>query len=517
MKKKYGILFLLVLVYLINGICSINAISVTFDEGAHFSYGIRILKGRPARVDPENDNSKMPISALNALPRAVEQLFSKNLKKDDGGVSDIVKGRYLTLLFSVLIIILVFVWSRDLYGINAGLFSAFLFVCCPNNMANAILVTTDTYSVFFLLATMYFLWRYANSRAMKDFIFFTIFLAFSQLVKQSLFHLYVLAPVCLLVYALVMREKIKGWALLKKIVITAMVSLLIINAGFLFYDMTVPVGNYHFRSNLFLKVQQLLPGGLPIPFSRAFTEGLDLAKYYDDLGGGLPNSSMSNVTVLGQSFTGSGIWYYYLVSIFFKTPITFLILLVWAVSIKIKKESFNQFIKNEFFLTAPILYFLILLSFFYKSQAGIRHIIFIYPLIFIFCGIIIKYARGKKDKGLLLILGLLLLMSVGQYFNNYHPYTNEFIGHKKNAYQYVGAGNINLGQAGYFIQDYLKEHPEVRYAPKEPKAGKFIISVDNYLDTWNTGEYQWLRKLKPVADVHYSYLLFEVQSKDIDP
>ena len=108
-------------------------------------------------------------------------------------------------------------------------------------------------------------------------------------------------------------------------------------------------------------------------------------------------------------------------------------------------------------------------------------------------------------------------MSVGQYFNNYYPYTNEFIGHKKNAYRYVGACNINLGQAGYFINDYLKEHPDVKYAPEKPAAGKFILNVDNYLDTWNTGKYEWIRKLKPVAEVHYSYLLFDVQAKDIKP
>jgi len=516
-KKNKLILFLLVLVYLINGICSINAISVTFDEGAHFSYGIRILKGQPARVNQENDNSKMPISALNALPRAVEQVFSKNLVKEDGGVSDITKGRYLTLLFSVLIILLVFMWSRDLYGNNAGLFSAFLFVCCPNNIANAILVTTDTYSVFCLLATMYFLWRFCNSKSLKDFIFFAAFLGFSQIVKQSLFHLYVLAPVCIVIFAVVRREKVKLKKLLLNFCIAAFISLFIINAGFLFYDLFVPLGNYHFKSNLFSKVQQAFPAGLPMPFSRAFVEGLDLAKFYDDLGGGYANSSMSNVTMLGLSFTGTGVWYYYFVSIFFKTPISYLILLAWAAGIAIKKINFRLFIKNEFFLIAPIIYFLILLSFFYKSQSGIRHIIFIYPLIFIFCGIIFKYAKGKKDKLLLLILSLLLVMSVGQYFNNYYPYTNEFIGHKKNAYRYVGACNINLGQAGYFINDYLKEHPDVKYAPEKPAAGKFILNVDNYLDTWNTGKYEWIRKLKPVAEVHYSYLLFDVQAKDIKP
>ena len=137
MNKKYLLLFLMIILYLANGISSLNVISITSDEGSHLSYGIRILKGNPERVNPEQDNSKMPISALNAIPRGMEQVFSKNLKKSDYGERDTINGRYMTLLFSVMTILLVFVWSKQLYGINAGLFSTFIMVLCPNNIANA--------------------------------------------------------------------------------------------------------------------------------------------------------------------------------------------------------------------------------------------------------------------------------------------------------------------------------------------------------------------------------------------
>lgn len=511
MKKHYTILSLLVLLYLINGICSINALSVTFDEGAHFSYGIRVLKGQPARVNPENDNSKMPVSALNAIPRAVEQVFDKELKRDDNGVHDITRGRYITLFFSVGIILLVFAWSRRLYGVNAGLFSAFLFICCPNNMASAVLVTTDSYSVLFLLATMFFLWKYCNSKSTKDLICFAVLLALSQLVKQSLFHLYVLAPCCGLVYALAGKEKISMQLLFRNLLIIITASWLIINIGFLFYATNMSLGNYHFRSGLFLDVQNALPHNLPVLLPKPFIEGLDLAKYYDNLGGGLPGSSMCNVTILGHSATGSAFWYYYFVTIFFKTPIAYFILAGWAFFLRVSKETFRSFIKNEFFLLAPILYFLVLLSFFYKSQGGIRHIIFIYPLLFIFSGIIIKYFQPKKDMLMIVLLSLFLLFSVAKYFNNYYPYTNEFIAAKKHAYRYVGAGNLNFGQARYFLEDYLHTHPAVQLAPEEPHTGQFILSIDDYLDVWNTGNYVWLRKLTPTDHVFHSYLLFEVR------
>ena len=514
-KKHTIILSLLIVLYLINGICSINTLSVTADEGSHLAFGIKMLKGDPSRTNPEKDNSKMPVSLLNALPRAAEQFFNKDLSKNDNGISDTIKGRYSTLFFSVLIILLVFQWSRKLYGVNAGLFSAFLFVCCPNNMANAVLVTTDTYSVFFLLATMYFLWKYCNSKSNKDFIWFALMLGLSQLVKQSLFHLYVLAPLCFLLYTTALKEKIAWRRLFRNLLIAVTISWIIINAGFIFWHMNNRLGDYHFMSSLFQNIQQALPGWLPVPLSGSFLSGLDQAKYYDQLGGGFANSSFANVTILGKSSTGGSFWYYYFVSLFFKTPISYLVLTGWAKYILFMNMRFRNFMRNEFFLFAPIVYYLLLMSFMYKTQCGIRHIIFVYPLLFIFCGLVFKQAKEKRSQIFILILSLWLLMSVGQYFNNYYPYTNEFIGHKENAYKYVGASNLNFTQAEYLVDDWLQKHPDVKRAPETPQAGKFVLVIDSYLDIWNTGKYAWLRKLKPVGQVAYSYLLFEVADKDI--
>lgn len=476
-----------------------------------------MLKGNPSRVNPEKDNSKMPVSVLNALPRAIEQYFNPKLVKNDNGVSDILMGRYITLFFSLLIILLVFTWSRELYGINAGLFSAFLFVCCPNNIANAVLVTTDTYSVFFLLATMFFLWRYCNSKQHRDFVLMAVMLALSQLVKQSLFHLYILVPLCIVIFSVVNKEKIQFVSTVKKLFIVVGMSWLVINLGFLFWHWYKPLHAYTFMSNLFRNVQLILPGWLPVPLSESFITGLDQAKFYDQLGGGFSQSSFANVTIMGHSSTGGSFWYYYFVSIFFKTPIAYFIIIGWATYLLVVKSSFKSFINNQFFLLAPIFYFLLLMSFLYKTQCGIRHIIFIYPLLFIYCGYVVNKFTSIQNRLALIGLSIWLLISVGGYFNNYYPYTNEFIGRKENAWKYVGSANLNFTQAEWLLDDYLHHHPEINRAPETAQVGKFVLSVDNYLDVWNTGKYKWLRKITPIGEVHYSYLLFDVKQKDIEP
>src|SRR5580704_7803104 len=97
-QRGTWILTLILVLYLLNGIICIGHLSITSDEGSFISYAIRLLKGKPERIYPVSDNSKMPISVLNVIPRGIEQLRFPQTKKSDYGYSDIIHGRYITLL-----------------------------------------------------------------------------------------------------------------------------------------------------------------------------------------------------------------------------------------------------------------------------------------------------------------------------------------------------------------------------------------------------------------------------------
>ena len=66
----------------------------------------------------------------------------------------------------------------------------------------------------------------------------------------------------------------------------------------------MPLGEYRFMSELFSGLQNVLPAWLPLPFPRPFVEGLDMAKYYDQVGGGIDHvSSFGKPTILGEART----------------------------------------------------------------------------------------------------------------------------------------------------------------------------------------------------------------------
>ena len=191
-KHRPASVFLIIIIvfYLVNGIFYLRAQSLTSDESSFLDYAARLVKGHPERIHPQADNSKMPIAVLNLLPRVVEQVLHPGLKKYDNGASDVFNGRYITLFVSVFTILLVYRWSKELYGETAALFSAFLISFCPNMIASAGLVTTDSYSMLFLTITMYNLWKFCRAPSYRYFILFSLCVGLSQLTKQSLFHLY---------------------------------------------------------------------------------------------------------------------------------------------------------------------------------------------------------------------------------------------------------------------------------------------------------------------------------------
>jgi len=121
---KYHALLRTVLfaVFLLNGIFYIPCQSITADEGDHYNYAVRFVKGHPEKIRPFDDASAMPVSAINTAPRVAQQLLHPHLHRNDFGTSDIVNGRYLTLLISLFIGFYVYRWSKDLYGKRAALF-----------------------------------------------------------------------------------------------------------------------------------------------------------------------------------------------------------------------------------------------------------------------------------------------------------------------------------------------------------------------------------------------------------
>src|SRR5436190_5587336 len=176
----------------------INRLSLTYDEPLFAAYGMTILKFQ-GKKDIQQFDTKLPVTVLNILPRAVEQIFNPGLKKAGEEVDkDIIKGRYISLLVTVLLGLIIYRWSAELYNKKVAVFSLLFFLLCPDILAHGIFVSTDIYAALFLTATFYFLWKYRQSNHVRYFILFSLSAALAQISKFSMLHLFILFPLLLL-------------------------------------------------------------------------------------------------------------------------------------------------------------------------------------------------------------------------------------------------------------------------------------------------------------------------------
>ena len=503
-------------VYLINGFIAIPKNSVTYDEMDHWSYGKRILKLQPEKVYPYDDGSAMPISGLNALPRAIEQLLTPGLLKTDGGFSDIMHGRYVTLIICLLTGFFIYRWSKELFGENAAIFSLFLFVFCPNLNGHGILLTTDAFTALFTISTFYFFWKFSNQSGWKYFILFSLSLAVAQLVKYTMLHLFILLAAISVLQLIKRKTLISNWKInLKRLAVLSTIILIVINTGYFFNNTGRSLSTIETRSSTFTNLKSSVISNIPIPLPGPYIEGLDLTMHMNELGAGNPNVSGVNY-LLGEKRSGTGFWNYYLVSFFFKTPVSVLLILLSAIVFLFIRKRKEGHPSTMIFLLGIATYFLILLGLQVNSQVGLRHVILIYPLLYVLAGSVWSFSFFQnKLKYIIPPIAVYVVATFYFYFPNLISYTNEFITDKKTAYKTFADSNLDFGQGWFTIEQYLKKHPDVKLASEEPAAGKFAVGINDFLDLNRTGKYAWLSKFKPDSHIRHCFLLFTIRPEDL--
>lgn len=420
------------LLYFALGINSINRWTITWDEGDHFSYALRSLQGHPEKVIPFEDGSCMPVSMINALPRGVEQVVKPSVK-NDGGVQDITRGRYMTLAAGFLILILIYAWLSRIATQNAAVIGFALAALCPNIISQSSLVTTDAYAALFFPATLFFLHQWFNKPTMKNFIFFAVVFAFGFLVKQSLI---ILVPVCLAIMIIqFVRSKQAGRSLLLFALFCA-INIVVLNIGFQFnYAGVLGLKSALFQSlNKSFLFDNVIAKILPTPF----LQGIDEVMYMD----GLPTGDTRNLPYIffngDYVLTKTAAKQFFFQTFIFKTPVVFLIGWIMCIIACIKSKRSTALLYISLLPLCMLLFF----TFFVHSKVGVRHILIIYP--FVIMSAAVAFSR-LKIPWLLAIFGLHMIM-IFTHRNNLLAYTNEFVWGGQHKIGLTGTVNLEYNQ-----------------------------------------------------------------------
>jgi Dolichyl-phosphate-mannose-protein mannosyltransferase len=513
----------LIAFFIVFGILSVQKVSLTTDEALHYRYGMQILNLNSKRFD----DSKMPVSALNALPKKIASYLPNGSMTNFLG--DFFTARLMTILFSAVVAWAVFSWGRQLYGFYAGLAALVLYIFDPNIIAHSQLVTTDLYVTGIILFACYGLWRFANTRRLRDGILCAFMLGLSEIAKYTsvvLLPLFILAlalhdlPGQVSAYKQTGRKAIFRYlGRLGFYTLIACVSIfLIINVGFVFNRSFVPLNQYVFQSHEFKRLQNIIIlQDMRVPFPYPYLQGLDRVTFNESTGKGF-----GEIYLLGQLRYGQGFAGYYFVATALKVPIATQLVIILAVILHVvNAKRRSLLLQNEIFLLVPVVFYLIYFNFFYAAQIGFRYYLVIFPLLYVFCGSLFANwpEFSVKQKVASLTLALYLIVSVLSYYPYYLSYFNELVWDRKYAYKYLADSNLDWDQGKYYIQEYMSAHPNAVYNPNNVISGELILSPNNLVGVSNWGlpdKYKWLRdNFQPVGTIAYEYLVFNITPQQL--
>jgi hypothetical protein len=499
---------------------SLERMTLTFDETDHYHYGWKLLHYDASRGA---DNSKMPFSALNALPERIVALLAPGILGERRETVEL--GRYVTVICALLLGFLVYRWARALYGPAGGLLALTLLVLEPNVLAHAGLVTTDLYAAWMTALAVWSFWRLLNHEGPGVWRVATVsavLVALAQLAKYTCAYLVPILALTALGHAAPTLWALAGerrWravgarclAAARFALLYVAAFLVVVNAAYWGLGTLRPLRNYEFASPQFRGVQERAGpvAGARVPLPGPYLQGLDRV-LADERGG-------AKVYLLGEfgkdGVAGRRFPEYFPVAWLYKEPIATQVLLLLALAAYALRWRRFDFRRNEWPLVSAVAFFTWYFIFVYNFQVGFRHALVVHPLLFVLAGSLLR-DPGDLSRGARVALGGLLVwlgVSTVSYYPHFLAYFNDFVRDRTQAYRILVDSNLDWGQDDRYVARYLRAHPEVSLGPDRPRPGTLLVSVNNYVGLSRDEQFRWLREnFEPVGHVAYAHLLFRV-------
>ena len=495
--------------------------ALTYDEPQHFKYGEQIYELNSDRFD----DSKMPISVLNVLPSRLAARIVGDRLASIWQIMSI--GRISTIVFSLGLGLLCFVWAKSMYGALVGLVTFGLYVLEPNIVAHSRLITTDIFAAGTITLTLFLFWRFLESPSLGRAALAALALGLAQIAKYTGLLLY---PILILLtvirhwpwIASRLRSRAYGnlWHDLIVFVgyglVFAVLSIVVINLGFLFNDTFASFGSFSFRSNELRLIQSRsgLMAALPVPVPYPYLEGLDWVLFHERTGIGY-----GNVYLLGALKEAEGFPGYFLVASLFKVPLPLLVLFGVSFVDWLRGFRADEFRSREMYLLVPALVFAIYFNLFFRTHIGIRFFLIVFPILLIFSSrIFVKWESfSRRAQYAFAFSGLFLVVSVASYFPHYLSYFNELVPDRKQAYRILSDSNIDWGQNRAELSEFLSTHAGYTFEPEDPTPGLVIVGVNALTGVLeDPSTFKWLREnFSPVGQLDYTYLIYDISPSDL--
>jgi hypothetical protein len=524
-----------ILVFIAQGVFFIRANAPTYDEALHLAAGYSYLATRDFRLEPQNpplvkELLALPLFLVHRLP------FDPDPKRwrdgDDFHVGQdflyrsalsadqmLLLSRGLNLFLGTLLVALVGWWAYRLWGNHAALLAIALACFEPNLVAHSSLVTTDTGATLLIFLTVYLLWEYV--RFPRWWLLSATGIA-AGMALVSKFSTVLLIPIIGLIVTVSLFIDCAESALLP------------------LRNRPNPIRHKVFEATVLLVVIFLFAAAIiPIPY---FFQGFEPWLFGLQLFVTLAQEGQP-AFFLGQ-ISYQGWWSYFVVAFLVKTPIGTLVLISAALLLCRFGKPLGR--REGLFLLLPVVGFFLAMTQ-SKVNIGLRHILPVYPLLFVLAARLATLEPHRRWFKYLLIGAPLALTAISSLRIAPHQiaYFNEIVGGSDKGYRYLSDSNLDWGQDLKGVKAYMEKEKlpiiylsyfgtappsyyNIRYqyvpgswplrwpppSDRGPVTARKIlaISVRNLQDASipHIPLFGWLRLRQPIAKIGYSIFVFDL-------
>jgi Dolichyl-phosphate-mannose-protein mannosyltransferase len=486
---------LLVAAHVVLALSASSRMSPTYDEGVYVTAGYSYWAFHDFRLQPEN--GILPQRYLS-LPVYLSSGFrfpsrdSEAWRQSDlwtlgdqflfrlGNDLDaiLMRGRTAIALVGAAVCLLVYRWSKELYGTGGGLLSLALCALCPTMLAHSGLMTSDMTVTLFMLLSVHRVWKNLQVVSLANVALGCLSvtgLFLSKLSAASIIPMAGLMVGALLISNRPMRvvnlrgasHELKSRAAKARACSILIVAYVLVTAFLVWtaYEFRYSAfADHGAAGEIFYKFKSIRECCSHLGGKGAVIEWLSIHRLLPEAylyGAAFLLMHLSRYEFWNGAYSTDGWTLFFPYCFLVKTPLPVLALAGTSGAIGIRR-AMKGLAASRLYETVP-LWCLILVfsatSLLSTLNIGHRHILPLYPALFILCGSAAGWMRSEKLwlRGLFVVLVSLFVVETGRAYPHYLAYFNQITG-RTHAYRHLVDSSLDWGQDLPGLKQWLARH-----------------------------------------------------------